>query len=93
MLGLGLHETQTYGLRLIQLVSDATSGRVQIRQGNVYPLLRKLQKKKLLVSFLGQKDTVRGGRRRRYYELTALGRKAANEVRGTLGAIARLIPG
>lgn len=92
LLALSLFEKETYGFKLIENVAEATSGRLKLRQGCVYPVLDKLKRKRLVSSFLGEKEARRGGRRRRFYKLTAAGLKRASEIRGTLAAIARLIP-
>jgi PadR family transcriptional regulator PadR len=76
-----LVEKKGYGLDLIDRVAVATKGRVNLHQGNTYPALRSLESEGLLVSHEAEPDKVRGGRPRRYYELTARGEKEAHEDR------------
>ncbi len=78
----------SYGLELVERVKERTSGRVKLHQGAVYPALRSLEREKLLSSYNGPSLPERGGRPRRYYELTAQGFAAANEQReGLLGLL------
>ena len=87
---------ESYGLELIERVRDLTEGRMKLMQGRVYPLLRELEREGLLKSYDGEPVSERGGRPRRYYELTSAGRRAAaadahaimgllTPVRGTAG--------
>lgn len=66
-----------YGLDLIERVKDRTKGAVVLHQGSIYPALRDLERQGLLRSWDGETTPDRGGRPRRYYELTAEGRRAA----------------
>lgn len=66
-----------YGLELIERVKERTKGVVELSQGSVYPALRALEREGLLRSWDGETTPERGGRPRRYYELTAEGRRAA----------------
>ena len=68
---------ESYGLELIERVRTASRGKVILFQGRVYPVLRELEEEGLLTSFDGEPRSDRGGRPRRYYKLTAAGRKAA----------------
>jgi PadR family transcriptional regulator, regulatory protein PadR len=81
-----------YGLELIERVEQRTKGAVTLHQGSVYPALRSLEDEGLLRSYDGEPLPERGGRPRRYYELTAKGRRAAFEqgeaVRGLFMAAA-----
>lgn len=68
-----------YGLELIERVRTLTQGKVTLLQGRVYPLLRDLERDGLLRSYEGNPLPERGGRPRRYYELTAEGRRIARD--------------
>lgn len=80
-----------YGLDLIERVKDRTRGAVQLHQGSIYPALRALEREGLLCSWDGETTPERGGRPRRYYELTAEGRRAAFSDRQVFAAFA-LVP-
>ena len=53
-------------------ISDRLSRRVDIADGTVYPILRKLKNEGLLTTYLQEES---GGPPRKYYSLTALGRE------------------
>ena len=67
----------SYGLEIIERVEDQTRGAIKLDQGSVYPALRKLEREGLLESYDGESMAERGGRPRRYYRVTAEGRRAA----------------
>jgi PadR family transcriptional regulator PadR len=71
-----------YGLQIIDRIRDQTGGRVRLRLGSVYPALRDLEKQRLVRSW--EVPGARGGRRRRYYELTLKGVAAATAQREVL---------
>lgn len=68
---------ESYGLEIIERVATASGGRIKVQQGRVYPVLRSLEADGLLRSWDGEPVAETGGRPRRYYELTAEGRRAA----------------
>ena len=72
-----------YGLQIIDRIRERTAGRVRLRIGSVYPALRALEKERLVRSW--EVPALKGGRRRRYYELTVKGVGAATAQRELLG--------
>lgn len=66
-----------YGLELIERVAKKTEGKIALHEGSVYPALRALEREGLVRSYGGDPLPERGGRPRRYYELTAEGSRAA----------------
>lgn len=70
---------ESYGLELIDRIREASGGRFVLPQGMVYPTLRSLEAKGLVESYDGPPMRERGGRPRRYYRITADGRKVAEE--------------
>jgi PadR family transcriptional regulator, regulatory protein PadR len=82
-----------YGLELIARVERRTKGAIKLGQGSVYPALRDLEDEGLVKSWDGDPLPERGGRPRRYYELTAQGRRAAVEhQRAIVGLFGNLQP-
>jgi PadR family transcriptional regulator, regulatory protein PadR len=78
----------SYGLALIDHVRAATRGKVVLRQGRVYPVLRELEREGLVRSYDGEAMPERGGRPRRYYALTAEGRRTAlREAKALVGLL------
>lgn len=66
-----LAEGSTYGYELQQKLRDASRELIQVQPGTLYPLLHRLEAEALIRS---QWDTTTG-RKRKWYELTAAGRR------------------
>jgi PadR family transcriptional regulator PadR len=75
---------KSYGLEIIGRVRERTKGQILLNEGSVYPALKALEREGLLRSFEGEPLPERGGRPRRYYELTGKGRRVAVEQRTAL---------
>ena len=69
-------EDQIYGYRLIQKIKEATDGRLNFREGTVYPILRYLQGQDFLTYSLGESPK---GAPRKYYVITEEGKTALGE--------------
>jgi PadR family transcriptional regulator len=72
-----------YGLELIERVAKKTESRIALHEGSVYPALRALEREGLIRSYSGDPLPERGGRPRRYYELTAEGCRVATQQQAT----------
>ncbi|HYH96550.1 PadR family transcriptional regulator [Hyalangium sp.] len=75
---------KSYGLEIIEKVSERTEGAITLNEGSVYPTLKAMERAGLLRSFDGPPMPERGGRPRRYYELSGEGRRVATEQRTAL---------
>lgn len=64
-----LHKRDRYGYE----ISEYLSRHIDIADGTVYPILRKLKADGLLTTYLQEES---GGPPRKYYRLTTLGREA-----------------
>jgi PadR family transcriptional regulator PadR len=64
----------------IQRVLDSEAGRA-VSLGAIYTALGRLERKRLVKSWLGEPTPVRGGRRKRHYRLTPSGMKQLAEIR------------
>ena len=73
-------------------ISEALSGQIDIADGTVYPILRKLKADGLLTTYLQEES---GGPPRKYYSLTELGRETFEKDRGEYlrfaGAVKRML--
>ena len=69
-----LRQRDCYGYE----ISEILSRRVDIADGTVYPILRKLKADGLLTTYLQEES---GGPPRKYYKLTELGRKTYQKDR------------
>jgi len=69
-------EQENYGYAILKRVRELSDGELEWTDGMLYPLLHRLNR-------LGHIEANWGGgsRRRRYYRITAKGRKALNEHR------------
>lgn len=81
-----------YGLDLIERVRASTDGALVLHQGSVYPALRELEREGLLESYEGEPLPERGGRPRRYYRITADGKRAARQHAEVFRGVAGLNP-
>jgi transcriptional regulator len=62
----------SYGYEITQTVLSRSNGQFELKEGSLYPALHRLERQKLCDSYWVEHD----GRRRKYYRLTASGRKA-----------------
>ena len=79
-----LHKRDCYGYE----ISDYLSGHIEIADGTVYPLLRKLKADGLLTTYLQEES---GGPPRKYYRLTDLGRESYRKDRAEYLQFARTV--
>jgi PadR family transcriptional regulator, regulatory protein PadR len=69
-----------YGNRLIEEIKRITEGVVSVNPNTIYPLLRKLEAERKIKGDWEHPDR----RTRRYYSITAAGRKELERLRGEL---------
>lgn len=79
-----LHKRDCYGYE----ISDYLSRHIEIADGTVYPLLRKLKADGLLTTYLQEES---GGPPRKYYKLTELGRETYRDDRAEYLAFAQTV--
>ena len=79
-----LHRRDCYGYE----ISDYLSRHIDIADGTVYPILRKLKTDGLLTTYLQEES---GGPPRKYYTLTQLGRDTYAEDRAAYLQFARSV--
>ena len=68
-----LADEPKYGYQITQELTDLSDGYFDMKEGLLYPTLHRMEKDGLIA---GEWRTVVGKRRRKYYLLTDLGRKA-----------------
>ena len=76
ILGVLQREGASYGYDIVRRVNQRADGAFTWREGTIYPLLHKLERRGLV---RGTWQEAPHGRRRKYYALTAAGRAALNE--------------
>lgn len=85
LLLVGILEEQAYSLRIAEEFESQTGKSVSI--GATHSTLDRLSKKGFLTSEMGKPTTLRGGRRKRIYTISASGQKAliaSKELRTSL---------
>src|SRR5688572_15293410 len=73
-----LNEGESYGYAILKRIDELSGGELEWTDGMLYPLLHRLDR---LGYVEATWDAPPGGRRRRYYRITAGGRKALSEQR------------
>jgi len=91
-----VEERARHGYEIAKLIEERSASVLQFHVASLYPLLYRLEKRGLLQGRWVEKA---GQRRRRYYKLTAAGRKVLAEQRQTwqdffiaLDRVARITP-
>lgn len=86
-----LSKGENYGYAIIQQVRELSGGALEWSEGMLYPVLHRLEQEKLIVGFWKEAEN---GRKRRYYRMSASGKKAMEKertqwqvVHGTLTAL------
>jgi PadR family transcriptional regulator, regulatory protein PadR len=67
-----LTEGESYGYELIKAIKERSMNNLEFAEGTLYPVLKKLEEKKLISSIWKIADN---DRQRKYYRITALGKK------------------
>ena len=75
-----LEERARHGYELAKLIETQSENRLQFHVASLYPMLSRLERKKLVEGRWVEKA---GERRRRFYKLTPLGRRTLADQRRT----------
>jgi len=71
-----LSQKDSYGYEIIKHAADLSEGGLNMETGQLYPILRSLEKEGLIESYWHQPEKER---KRRYYTLTAKGKEALED--------------
>lgn len=82
-----LLEGPAHGFALIERVGRRTQGCLVLSEGSAYPALRRLEDDKMILGREEPAESDRGGRPRRIYTVTALGRRVAEDHREQVAAL------
>lgn len=66
-----LQQGESYGYEIIRKIKEASGGELEFAEGTLYPILKKMEEKKLLHSSW---KTSESDRKRKYYKLTSEGK-------------------
>lgn len=91
LLLVGILGEDAYAYRIEEEYSLQTQRNSSI--GAVHSTLNRLEKKGFLDSFMGEPSARRGGRRKRIYQITALGQRVVNESRDLRQSLWNQFPG
>ena len=87
---LALADGDQHGYAIIRAISKSTDGRVRIGPGTLYRSIQQMLEDGLLVEADERPAPDEDDERRRYYRMTALGRKVARGEAERLAALVRL---
>lgn len=79
MLTVAILQSEAYGIGIIDEMEERLGRKVSI--GALQTVLRRLEKKGYLTSKFGEATKARGGKRKRYFSVTAYGKKVLTEVK------------
>lgn len=79
LLTVAILKNEAYGIAIIDEMESRLKRSVSI--GALQTVLRRLEKKGFLESEFGEATKVRGGKRKRYFKLTAYGKKVLTETK------------
>lgn len=65
-----LRNSETYGYEIMQVLKERSAGRINWKEGNLYPVLSKMEQRKLIKSYWNVKDQ---DRPRKYYKILQKG--------------------
>jgi PadR family transcriptional regulator PadR len=65
-----LQQGDSYGYAIIQRVKELSGGELEWADGMLYPILHRLEKRRLVEAYWGEADS---GRKRKYYRLDRAG--------------------
>lgn len=75
---------ESYGYEILQQVVALSRGQVEWSDGMLYPVLHRLEREGLIAS---RWETAESGRRRKYYRLTARGKRRLEHDRSSWMAV------
>ena len=85
-----LKESKTYGAALVQIYVDHFNKEITLPA--VVMVLKRLVKKGLLKSHMGEPSATRGGRRKKLYEPTQMGYQLAKDSMAAKNDVWKMVP-
>src|SRR5213594_858443 len=83
-----LAREEKYGFQILRELRDVSEGFFDLKEGTLYPALRRLEERGFVKSEWIERET---GVPRKYYTLTAKGRKALDEARAVWRTMSRAV--
>ncbi|MFD0712803.1 PadR family transcriptional regulator [Paenibacillus sp. GCM10027626] len=73
-----LNRQDTYGYEISKVVQEETAGKLELKEGTMYPALKRMEAHGFIESYWDDRVS---GPRRKYYRITKTGRKQLEENR------------
>lgn len=90
---LALADGERHGYAIMQEVTHSTEGRIKMGPGTLYGTIKRLLEAKLVEESDERPDPALDDQRRRYYQLTGLGRRVVKAEAERLAALVKLAQG
>jgi DNA-binding PadR family transcriptional regulator len=90
LLSVGALADDAYGVAIKEFVTEKTNRKPSI--GALHSALSRLEDKGFLKAKMGEATKVRGGRRKKYYQITIAGREALKIINQLRGELYSMIP-
>ncbi len=90
LLNVAILNGEAYGLNLIAEIEERLSRKVSL--GAMQTVLKRLEEKGLVQSEFGEATQVRGGKRKRLYEITRAGKEVLRETKAQRNSLWEAIP-
>ncbi|MEM7375451.1 MAG: helix-turn-helix transcriptional regulator [Bacteroidota bacterium] len=90
MLTVAILHGEAYGIAIIEEIEKRLNRKVSM--GSIQTVLRRLEKKGFLVSEFGEATKIRGGKRKRFFTVTNLGKETLRQTRDQRMALWNAIP-
>ena len=85
-----LYDEQAYAITILKVINDETSRNPDVTA--IHSVLRRLEKKGYVKSFMGGATAERGGRRKRFFTLTHAGRGVLDEIMSVRSGLYSRLP-
>jgi DNA-binding PadR family transcriptional regulator len=90
---LALADGERHGYAIMQEVTHSTEGRIKMGPGTLYGTIKRLLEAKMVEESDERPDPALDDQRRRYYQLTGLGRRVLKAEAERLAALVKLAQG
>ena len=90
LLTVGILDAEAYGVAILEEIKNQTGRKVNISA--IHTVLNRLEEKGFLQSYMGGATEERGGRRKRLFTLSAIGRTAIEEVKSLRNKLYEQLP-
>ncbi len=90
LLSVGVLNGKAYGINLLDNILENTGRKVTV--STIHTALYRLEQKGFVTSYYGGESKKRGGRRKRLYQITAVGFRALSDAKNQREKLWKLLP-